>query len=584
MLFAPKTYRETRIETIKQVREAIFIETERLAVQQQLDRKKTREERNRLGQFATPTKLATDILDYASLLLPPGRDIYFLDPALGTGSFISALFRSFPADQIKEVVGFEIDSQYAQYTLSLWEDKRLQLHIADFTQALPPDQEAKKFNLLICNPPYVRHHHLLREDKQRLRKSVEESLGMRVNERSGLYCYFLWIAHQWLAKGGLAGWLIPSEFMSVNYGQQLRRYLLDQVTLLRVHCFDPADVQFDDALVSSSVIWFKNVPPPAEHVIEFTYGGTLKEPALSSLLPISILSKKKKWMTFPLISSLKETTQYDTMPGDVVHLTNSSANYKKSTSEESRFYFKASPRQSLAQERFRLSDLFDIKRGLATGANSFFLLTPEQISEYQIPAEFLTPVLPHSRHILNEEVEADSKGNPLLERKLFLLTCDLPEKVLESTYPSLWRYFQTGIAKGINKGYLCSHRTPWYSQEKRPASLFVCCYMGRQKTSESLPFRFILNRSKAVATNSYYVLYPRLYLQKALQEEPTLITALWQTLKGISLNNFLSESRVYGGGLHKMEPRELAHTSIDELPEVLLELLNIHCQIHDLWS
>jgi hypothetical protein len=38
------------------------IETKRLALQAALDGQKSQEERNRLGQFATPTALARDIL------------------------------------------------------------------------------------------------------------------------------------------------------------------------------------------------------------------------------------------------------------------------------------------------------------------------------------------------------------------------------------------------------------------------------------------------------------------------------------------------------------------------------------------
>jgi hypothetical protein len=42
--------------------------------------------------------------------------------------------------------------------------------------------------------------------------------------------------------------LIPSEFMDVNYGAAVKRYLLNKVTLLHIHRFDPHDVQFGDAL------------------------------------------------------------------------------------------------------------------------------------------------------------------------------------------------------------------------------------------------------------------------------------------------------------------------------------------------
>lgn len=60
-----------------------------------------------------------------------------------------------------------------------------------------------------------------------------------------------------MAEGGVAGWLVPSEFMDVNYGKGVKYYLLSRVTLLHIHRFDPNDVQFADALVSSAVVWFR---------------------------------------------------------------------------------------------------------------------------------------------------------------------------------------------------------------------------------------------------------------------------------------------------------------------------------------
>src|SRR5215210_5750314 len=72
----------------------------RLDFQAQLDRAKTQSERNKLGQFATPTALASDILKYAKALLPPDLEVRFHDPAFGTGSFYSALLSVFPKERI----------------------------------------------------------------------------------------------------------------------------------------------------------------------------------------------------------------------------------------------------------------------------------------------------------------------------------------------------------------------------------------------------------------------------------------------------------------------------------------------------
>jgi len=78
-------------------RSVLDIEVQRLTIQARLDLAKTTVERNRLGQFATPPNLALDIARYA-LGLWQGRTVAvtFLDPAIGSGSFYSALAPDIP--------------------------------------------------------------------------------------------------------------------------------------------------------------------------------------------------------------------------------------------------------------------------------------------------------------------------------------------------------------------------------------------------------------------------------------------------------------------------------------------------------
>ena len=101
---------------------------------------------------------------------------------------------------------------------------------------------------------------------------------MEISGLAGLYCYFLLLCHDWMEEQGLAIWLIPSEFMDVNYGVTLRRYLTERVTLLHIHRFCPTDVQFTDALVSSAVVVFRKAPPPPGHRVRFSFGGPIEEP------------------------------------------------------------------------------------------------------------------------------------------------------------------------------------------------------------------------------------------------------------------------------------------------------------------
>lgn len=508
---------------------------EESVVRYRLDAAKTQSERNRLGQFATPIELATDILKYATKLVSATQQIRFLDPAFGKGSFYAGLLRSFPLSRIEKAWGYEVDPQYGAEAVELWGNAPLELRIEDFTQAALPDSEDDKANLLICNPPYVRHHHLSAEDKSRLQSTADQITGLKLNGLTGLYCYFLLISHGWMKDGGLAGWLIPSEFMDVNYGQPVKEYLLQHVKLLHIHRFNPDEVQFEDALVSSAVVWFAKEKPPDDHNVRFSYGGTLLEPEMSDDVSLDALGQTAKWTRLPGISAKVSFPS-------VLKIT---------------------------QKGLRMSDLFRVKRGLATGANKFFILTPERIEKYGLPDEFLIPILPSPRYLSADEVQADDDGNPLLDQRLFLLNCYLLEKDIEAKYPHLWKYLQDGVRQGISRRHLCGHRSPWYSQEKRPPSPFLCTYMGRHSSGNSRPFRFILNHSSATASNVYLMLYPIPALEEELEGNPELLRAIWQALNDISADTLKAEGRIYGGGLYKIEPNELANTPADSVMAVL---------------
>jgi len=499
------------------------LEEQRLALQVALDGQKTRAERNRLGQFATPTALAVDILSYADELLPKDAPVQFLDPAIGTGAFYAALLSVLPTQRISEAVGFEIDAHYRQPASELWKDSGLIIKLADFTRELPSGQ----FNLVICNPPYVRHHHLSDVDKARLQERTYHASGMRLSGLAGLYCHFLGLAHAWMADNAIGGWLIPSEFMDVNYGKEVKQYLLNRVTLLHIHRFDPNDVQFADALVSSAIVWFRNAPPPHHHVVRFSYGGTLTRPRLVDEIPSRNLAHAAKWTHFP------------------------------------------GARVSTEAIGATLADFFRIKRGLATGNNRYFILDRAAIVARRLPMEVFRPVLPSPRYLETNEVRADEHGLPVLNRQLFLLDTALPEEEIRNYSLSLYEYLQSGISQKVHEGFLCRHRQPWYLQETRPPAPLVCTYLGRGDTSSGRPFRFILNHSAATVTNVYLAMYPLPVLTRAMAKDKSLLRRIWEVLNQLPAEHLLGEGRVYGGGLHKLEPRELANVDASAIAHML---------------
>lgn len=500
-------------------------EEQRLALQLALDAQKTQAERNRLGQFATPTTLATDILQYAERLFPKDVTIRFLDPAIGTGAFYSALLKVFSVQRVSEAVGYEIDPHYEQPACGLWKDLGLVIKLADFTRQEP----TPRFNLIICNPPYVRHHHLKNGDKVRLQKSTYNASGMEISGLAGLYCHFLGLAHAWMTENAIGGWLIPSEFMDVNYGQAVKSYLLDKVTLLHIHRFDPNEVQFADALVSSAIVWFHNSTPPPNHVVKFTYGGSLLNPKLVREVPSHNLKHEAKWTRFP---------------------------------------------GSKARERViapTLSDFFRIKRGLATGNNRYFILDRDEIASRNLPMEVFRPILPSPRYLRTNEVKASENGEPLLKRQLFLLDTSLSEDEIKDFSIPLYEYLQSGKGRRVSERYLCRHRKPWYAQENRPPAPIVCTYIGRGDAKDGKPFRFILNHSKATVANVYLAMYPTPILACAIEKDDALLREIWEILNQMPSESLIGEGRVYGGGLHKLEPRELANVDASPISELILD-------------
>ncbi len=488
------------------------LEAERLALQLKLDGGLSPEERNETGQFSTPPVLANDIAKTVFRLWG-GEEVRFLEPALGTGAFFSALLQNFPRNKIESADGVERDAQYATVARQVWGDTGLQVTTQDF-MALRAEGREYLPNLILTNPPYVRHHHLSACDKEQFQRLAAKISGGSVSGLSGLYTYFVFAAHQWLAEDGIAAWLIPSEFMDVNYGESLRRYLSHRVSLLQIHRFDPSDVQFADALVSSAVVIFRRRIPSDNHEVLLSHGGCVSDPRQTDRIAVASLQVNRKWSRV--------------FNGGSFQISNSEV---------------------------PLSLLFTIKRGIATGANDFFILPRKEFAERGIDERFVKPILPPSRHV-SEVIDSDRSGFPLVREQLAVIDTDMPIGKIREECPGLWRYLQAGQHSGIHKAYLLGKRSPWYRQEQRQPAPFLCTYMGRKKESGKT-FRFFWNRSTATAANTYLLLYPIGDLKARLDADPSLARRVLELLNSLEPSALRDQGRVYGGGLFKMEPREL---------------------------
>jgi hypothetical protein len=502
-------------------------EAERFRRQKEVDASKSLPERNVNGQYSTPFELAHVMVGQAL------RDrhwqsgdgaVHVFEPACGSGVFLSALL-AIPHAPAFLFTGVERDPDYADICKSVFASKKVRIVEGDFFIVSETEAFQASADVLVANPPYVRHHHLAFEDKLRLQSRVLRELGIQISGLSGLYVYFILLADRLLRAGAVASWLIPGEFLYTNYGKALREYLLKRVTLLRLHTFASEDVQFDDALVSSCIVTYRKAPPPADAEFEVTegrYGAS----GFGRKWRCAELSSFSKWV-------FKEQSETGKSQGVTV------------------------------------GDLFRVTRGIATGNNGFFVLDEEHVSMAGIERDALTPLLPGPRFLRDAVIDADDQGEPQIEKRRYLLSLDAQPEEVERRYPRAYQYLREGERAGVPSGGLCKMRKLWYQQEKREPPQYLVSYMGRANPVTGQSVRFFLNRSKGIATNGFICLYPRPFLVDLLSGRPDRETELLACLNAVPPGHVDAAGRQYGGGLKKIEPRELSVMTVEKLPDWL---------------
>ncbi|CAA0117322.1 Modification methylase PaeR7I [Mycolicibacterium vanbaalenii] len=490
----------------------------------------------RNGLYITPPEIASDMVACAHALLPSqSYPIDFGDPAVGSGIFVAALVGEFNRGDIRSAIGVEADERRSALTAERWRHIGLEVNSDDFVERILGDAGdvngawlAQKRNLVIANPPYVRSQGLDAARVSHWRSASGGKVGLVPDARSDLYVYFIFAAHTWLEAGGVAMWLLPTEFMFTRYGQVLRKYLLEKVDLIRVHVYGGPS-QFSNARVSSCVVLYRKSHPQSTGSVAFTQGGTLMSPVERVSVPWRDLNAEGKWQRI----------------------------------------FQSSLQPVGTKTLVTIGDLFVVRRGIATGANRFFVISQELVDALQIPARWRKPVLPKAFLIPSGVIEADNQGNPGNIPFSWLIDCDAHMAEIAAEAPFFAEYLKE-IEMEVGDRELVRRRKPFYRQEANRPPRFVFTYMARQN---SVGKRFRLNRSNAVALNNYLCLYPLAGVETWLAASVANELLLLDALRSVGNTALKANGREYSGGLIKLEPRELRDLSLAVVPLGLIEAL-----------
>lgn len=475
-----------------------------------------RPRRRALGQVFTP-RLVADFMARWVCARRPGR---VLDPALGEGVFVDAIDAIARRSRWSpRIDAFEVDRTVAhsqpgrdRCLLTIrWEDFLL----ADITT---------RYDAIIANPPYVRHHGF--QYGETVLRRFDALAGQRLSRTTNLYGLFLVRIASLLAPGGRAAVITPAEWFNADFGVALKALLLECNLMDAMIQFDPSTRVFAGALTTSVIVLLRRGRRAAESVrlARVASPDDLCGLNMNRLpaLPREHMNPAAKWL--PLFDATGQ-------PARVVR------------------------REAIAgvnASRIRLGNVAMCSRGIATGANTFFTLRESERREWKINLADVQLCITKAAQLRGARLDAAALRR-LVERdeRIYLLR---PRRPLR---PAVKRYLAHGRSLGVDRRHLPSHRPIWYMPENRPPAPILIAVFSRGD------FRVVWNEARALNLTAYHGIYPRASgsvgadRRKAKQLFEYLCSPAGR--RAIALHR-----RVYGGGLYKLEPRDVEAVEIGD--------------------
>ena len=446
--------------------------------------------RRQQGAVYTPLPIVQSMLDWARNSGPVDRVV---DPGSGSGRFILAAGRAFPAARLVAVEADPLAALLTRANLAVTGlADRASVIVADYRRAPILDHDGGT-TLFIGNPPYVRHHQLTPRDKKWLATTAAR-YGQKASLLAGLHVHFFLATLDHARSGDRGAFITAAEWLDVNYGALLRNLFLDRLGGCALHLIEPAARPFPDAVTTAAITCFHiDSRPPAIRVC------TIDRPD-----QLGALERGRK------IERARFTTT-------------------------SRWSPLARGRRRRPRGFVELGELCRVSRGQVTGANKFWIAGPHA---RDLPASILFPTVTRAREIY--QAGACLTDSSRL-RQVIDLPADLAE-IPEADRVAVDIFLREGKRLGVHLGYIARHRKAWWSVGLHEPAPILATYMARR------PPGFVRNSSQARHINIAHGIYPR--------EDMTarMLDALVQHL---ATSTSVVDGRTYAGGLTKFEPREM---------------------------
>lgn len=467
-----------------------------------------------LGSFYTPLRIAQPLVDWA---VQSSSDWVF-DPSFGGCAFYDAAIRrlaslgnSAPG---RCLFGVDIDRRARRYLTSVLQSggSQKQFVTGDFL-ATTPETFAQKFQAIVGNPPYVRHHWL------KARTAGLSKVDSALNGSSNYWAYFVVHAMAFLRDGGRLAFLLPGSFLFSDYSAPVRE-------LLTTHFSATTILAVEERLFAEA------------------------EELSIIVLASGFRRNQQGLMRFGSIS--KGTCLDDYIRNITSHTSEVPATESRAWSST---LISRGARKVLDVCRnhasvHAISSVATVSIGTVTGCNDFFLLKPSDVRRMKLPFEQLVPVLSRTAQ-MQGIVFTDADFKALVEANVDSFLLFVEENEITA---SLESYIALGEIKGIHLRRKCREREPWFCFDDIPMpDAFVPC-MNFERP------RIIKNVAHVGSTNTLHQLKFKSHLDD--ETKRSLIASSLSTLFQLTAE---LEGRFFGGGLLKLEPSDVTRLLVVDI-------------------
>jgi hypothetical protein len=481
---------------------------------------KARELLREKGQFWTPDWIAEAMVEYVL----PKKNAELFDPAVGAGAFFrAAKVVAKEKGLYVTLSGMDIDPAVLEqaFEFGLTKDDIDKVIIGDFVF----DPPKRPLSAIVANPPYIRHHRISADDKEKLKHISMQTTGLLLDGRAGFHIYFLIRALSLLEENGRLAFIMPADTCEGKFANKLwgwisRNYMIESVITFSSEGSPFPNVDTNPLIFfirkstpKDKFLWARCYEAPTESLKEWIHSG------------FSIVDKKALLV---IERNVEEGLQ--------VGLSRPPITGKMS--------------------KYVLGDFVQVVRGIATGANDFFFMTDVQAKQIGISEQYFVRAVGRTRDVPGDEITEETL-NSLREKGRPTLLLSLNGDPIESYPEALRKYLKGGETADLPNRPLISQRKPWYKMESRSVPPFLFAYLGRRNS------RFIRNTAKIIPLTSFLCVYPKNNDQEYLER-------LWKILGHPDIVANLSIiGKSYGDGAIKVEPRGLESLPIPE--NVLVE-------------